>query len=335
MNQAIAERERFSEKNRELIDKISTMRDELKDKDLQIEEYMAKMDLLKGTNRIMTEQKDMLQKKIDHIYENNILINKEGKSTSNKEEEEQNKEQSAFMNNVQEEVRKLHFQLKQKDTVIHKLTQLAERKGSDEYGTEEDSKAEIDKILQGSVEPEQSKGQERQLIELLSQKEEIEKAYISDCCFSTLINPHDIKEILKNHNELLADIKKFDESNRQFKSEIDSLKTTLNNELQKEQPDIDKITKRIVTQELDALKKEFDVIRSQLEKDLHNRIDKVIKLELQLEEVKDAYKQLEHSISRDDLKFKQKAQNLEKNLEQIHQMYQNVTSEKSILKVDL
>ena len=43
---------------------------------------------------------------------------------------------------------------------------------------------------------------------------------------------------------------------------------------------------------------------------------------------------MEHSISRDDLKFKQKAQNLEKNLDQIHQMYQNVTSEKSILKVD-
>lgn len=56
---------------------------------------------------------------------------------------------------------------------------------------------------------------------------------------------------------------------------------------------------------------------------------------MQLDESKDAYKQLEQSISREDLKFKQKAQNLEKNLDQIHQMYQNVTSEKSILKVDL
>lgn len=56
---------------------------------------------------------------------------------------------------------------------------------------------------------------------------------------------------------------------------------------------------------------------------------------MQLDESKDAYKQLENSISREDLKFKQKAQNLEKNLDQIHQMYQNVTSEKSILKVDL
>ena len=76
------------------------MKDGLKDKELQIEEYMAKMNLLKGENRILTESKDMLQKKIDHIYENNILINKEGKSASNKEEEEQSKEQSTFMNNI-------------------------------------------------------------------------------------------------------------------------------------------------------------------------------------------------------------------------------------------
>ena len=45
------------------------------------------------------------------------------------------------------------------------------------------------------------------------------------------------------------------------------------------------------------------------------KIDKAIQLQIQLDEVKDAYKQLEHSISRDDLKFKQKAQNLEKNLD--------------------
>lgn len=56
---------------------------------------------------------------------------------------------------------------------------------------------------------------------------------------------------------------------------------------------------------------------------------------MQLDESKDAYRQLEQSISKEDLKFKQKAQNLEKNLDQIHQMYQNVTSEKSILRVDI
>mmetsp|Transcript_16437 Transcript_16437/g.27877 ORF Transcript_16437/g.27877 Transcript_16437/m.27877 type:complete len:153 (+) Transcript_16437:2420-2878(+) len=40
-------------------------------------------------------------------------------------------------------------------------------------------------------------------------------------------------------------------------------------------------------------------------------------------------------MSKEDLHFKQKSQNLERNLEQIHQMYQSVTSEKSVLKVDI
>ena len=71
----------------------------------------------------------------------------------------------------------------------------------------------------------------------------------------------------------------------------------------------------------DALKQqkaEFDRVQEQTYKDMAYKIDKSIQLQIQLDEVKDAYKSLEHSISRDDLKFKQKAQNLEKNLDQIH-----------------
>ncbi len=44
------------------------------------------------------------------------------------------------MNNIQEEVRNLHFQLKQKDTIINKLTKLIVKKGEDddEYGSQYD-----------------------------------------------------------------------------------------------------------------------------------------------------------------------------------------------------
>ena len=38
-----------------------------------------------------------------------------------------------------------------------------------------------------------------------------------------------------------------------------------------------------------------------MHQDLLKRTEKVLKLELKLDEVKDAYKQLENSISRDDL----------------------------------
>lgn len=71
----------------------------------------------------------------------------------------------------------------------------------------------------------------------------------------------------------------------------------------------------MVHQAIEEQKREFDNEREQVQKDLLNRVEKVLKLEMQLDESKDAYRSLEASISRDDLKFKQKAQNLEKNLD--------------------
>ena len=56
---------------------------------------------------------------------------------------------------------------------------------------------------------------------------------------------------------------------------------------------------------------------------------------MELDEVKDAYRALESTLSRDDQQYKMKAQKLEKSLEQINAMYQSVISEKSSMKVDL
>ena len=113
----------------------------------------------------------------------------------------------------------------------------------------------MEKILSGADEDQDqanTQSSERELIEFLSQKNEIDQGYINDCCYSTLLNPHDAKEILKNHNDMLMDKKKLEENEVQFRHEIDQLKTTLNKELQKEQPDIEKITQLRVKQELDA-----------------------------------------------------------------------------------
>lgn len=71
----------------------------------------------------------------------------------------------------------------------------------------------------------------------------------------------------------------------------------------------------MVKQALEEQKREFDRERETVQRDLHNRVEKVLKLEMQLDESKEAYRNLEASISREDLKFKQKAQNLEKNLD--------------------
>ncbi len=70
-------------------------------------------------------------------------------------------------------------------------------------------------------------------------------------------------------------------------------------------------------------------------KDLQNRVEKVLRLEMELDEVKDAYRQLESSLSQGEQQYKQRAQKLERSLEQITTMYQAVINEKSVLKVDL
>ena len=67
--------------------------------------------------KIQKEANDMLQKKIDQIYSHNIIIPKEGKDNEDMEKDEF-KSKSEFVDNIQEEVRKLHYQLQNKDQVI-------------------------------------------------------------------------------------------------------------------------------------------------------------------------------------------------------------------------
>ena len=76
--------------------------------------------------KIKDEANMMLQKKIDQIYNNNILIPKEGKDSEAQEKDDQI-QNNEFMNNIQEEVRKLHYQLQSKDQTITQLKHLIQK----------------------------------------------------------------------------------------------------------------------------------------------------------------------------------------------------------------
>ena len=47
---AVSDREKFADKSREFIHKLQSMKDDIQDKDLKIEEYEAKMHLLDQEN---------------------------------------------------------------------------------------------------------------------------------------------------------------------------------------------------------------------------------------------------------------------------------------------
>ena len=86
-------------------------------------------------------------------------------------------------------------------------------------------------------------------------------------------------------------------------------------------PNIEEITSKLVKEKLDEQQKKFDWEREQMIRDLQNRVEKVLRLEMELDEVKDAYRALESSLSRDEQQYKNRAQKLERSLEQITTMY--------------
>jgi hypothetical protein len=76
------------------------MKDQLEDQVLVIQEQEAKMNLLRDETKILKDNQENMQRKFDDIYENHILIAKQGESKNmyHHEEEEQKSENRAIKN---------------------------------------------------------------------------------------------------------------------------------------------------------------------------------------------------------------------------------------------
>lgn len=71
------------------------------------------------------------------------------------------------------------------------------------------------------------------------------------------------------------------------------------------------ITERLIAEALDSQATKFDNERLQMTNFLQQKIEQNLKLEMQLDEIKDAYRSLELSLTNEDLSYKQKVQMLE------------------------
>lgn len=91
----------------------------MKEMEFNLEEHETKMTHYKDELKIMKEANDVYQRKIEHLYANNIIIAKERKDGDDMDDKGGQQDGLAH---IQEEVRQLHFQLQQKDQVNHQLT---------------------------------------------------------------------------------------------------------------------------------------------------------------------------------------------------------------------
>ena len=98
---------------------------------------------------------------------------------------------------------------------------------------------------------------------------------------------------------------------------------------------LEEMAEQLAKERVKQVSNKYEHEREQTVRDLQNRVEKVLQLEMELDEVKDAYRSLESNLSREDQQYKQQAQKLQKNLDQMNAMYQQVIQEKSTMKIDL
>lgn len=158
---------------------------------------------------------------------------------------------------------------------------------------------------------------------------------LKNISFGVMFTAKDLKAVIRAQNSFKQQVVDLERTSSELSKSLQTLKDDLKVELEKEAPNIEQITQKIVKERLEEEKKKYEYEREQLLRDLQNRVEKVLKLEVELDEVKDGYRALESTLSKDEQQYKQRAIKLERSLEQITGMYQTVINDKSILKVDL
>ena len=136
---------------------------------------------------------------------------------------------------------------------------------------------------------------------------------------SFLLEAEDMRSILIHKNQILeAQKKQAEESQNQVKSmeeERNEIREKLAVELNKEEIDINAIVLKQVAEQTEILNEKHRKEKEEMNGYLQSKIDKNLKLELQLDEIKDAYRSLESTMSTGDKTFKQKFEQLESTID--------------------
>lgn len=150
-----------------------------------------------------------------------------------------------------------------------------------------------------------------------------------------LLTAQDLRRMMTHKNQMIENRTILENSKATTLRERDQLRQQLTDELAKGDINIEEITQNIVAERLNEANQRFEEERSELQGFLQQKINRNLELEVNLDEIKDAYRALESSLSQDEKKKRNREKQLETSLEQISTLYQTAMNERSILKVDL
>lgn len=134
MDKAASDRNVLADEKLDFVLQIQSLKEQLADKDLSVQGEKAQVKLLDEENKKNKQDKVKLESRLEEIENNFFLISKQPGDTSNAEQLEDTDliMKQNIAQNMVEEVRSLHQQLKEKEVIQTKLLKLAEGKGGDD-----------------------------------------------------------------------------------------------------------------------------------------------------------------------------------------------------------
>jgi kinesin family protein 5 len=183
---------------------------------------------------------------------------------------------------------------------------------------------------------------------LMTEKEELDLEIVKlkaelqdkDAILSRLANSQvdtPVKELMDHTHELIRlenQLAIEREAAEAFSNEVVSLRKQLDTALQVSVPDLENIKTRLVEETERRERDRWTDEKTGLLKDLENRVDKVVRLEMDLDETKEQLSSMESIMTEGERALKKKVNSLERSLEQLTLMYHQIISQKSMLKVD-
>ena len=276
-------------------------------------------------------QNEKLIGQLKDIEEGNILVPKEKNPRSD------GKHGSGELNDkLHAELKRLYALSRHKEDMIARVAAMPNLPEEVRAVLEEGERQnhEKDSYPSEKFQEQESRVKAALLLEGEATQEEL-KEYLTNSSGSFLLSETEVEKLMAKQSELQTRLRKEGEEKESLEVQLATLQEDLKRSLENQKVDLENITQSIVEQRLNEQQKKYDYEKTQILRDLQNRVDKVVKLEMALDDAKESYRALENSLTKDDRTFKKHIAKLERNLEQITLMYHQVVSEKSVLKVDL
>ena len=138
-------------------------------------------------------------------------------------------------------------------------------------------------------------------------------------------------EALENTKEMLKkayqEVTKLREELAKSKAEGDKL-------LRGKVPGLEELKRTIYAEAVDSARREWEEEKAQMGLDLQNRVEKVIRLEIEIDEAHESYRSLEESVRGGDSAMAHKVTGLEKALDALNLNYHTLLSQGSHLRVE-